>query len=210
MEGTNYWDVLTALAWPLAIAGLFVYYRSNLTQLIDAFTAKFEHAADIKIGNIELKGARLDPSSGAPDVSIDGNDYSKITATPADRAARDDQYNRTRSLMLVHRIRPSEKKGQAFDISIFLVRKTSKDNKTARFNDVDYVEYYLGRWFGDKPNGSRYVVRTSENGFAMTTSAFGSPLCIAKIHFHDGEVVETYRYLDFEMQEDFGRSYSSS
>lgn len=204
MEGSNFWDVLSALAWPTAIAALFVFYRSNLTRLIDAFTSKFERSADIKIGNIELKGARLDPSPDAPDVSIDGNDYSKIKATETERTQRDGQYNKTRSLMLVHRIRPSEKKGQEFDISIFLVRKTSKDNKTARFNDVDFVEYYLGRWFGDKPNGSKFVVRTPDNGFAMTTSAYGSPLCIAKIHFHDGEIVEAHRYLDFEMKEVFG------
>lgn len=204
MEGSNFWDVLSALAWPAAIAALFLFYRSNLTRLIDAFTSKFERAADIKLGSIELKGARLDPSPDAPEVAIDGNDYSREKASEADRSERDKLYNATRSLMLVHRIRPSEKKGQEFDISIFLVRKVSKDNTTARFNDVDYVEYYLGRWFGGKPHGSKFVVRTPDNGFAMTTSAFGSPLCVAKIHFHDGKVAETYRYLDFEMKEVFG------
>ena len=204
MEGSNFWDVLSALAWPGAIAALFLFYRSHLTRLIDAFTSKFERAADIKLGSIELKGARLDPSPEAPEVAIDGNDYSRVKAEETDRLERDRLYNSTRSLMLVHRIRPSEKKGQEFDISIFLTRKTSKDNKTARFNDVDFVEYYLGRWFGGKPHGSKFVVRTPDNGFAMTTSAYGSPLCVAKIHFHDGEVAETYRYLDFEMKEVFG------
>lgn len=204
MEGSNFWDVLSAMAWPAAIAALFVFYRPNLTRLIDAFTAKFERAADIKLGSIELKGARLDPSPNAPEVAIDGNAYSREKASETDRSKRDKLYNSTRSLMLVHRIRPSAKQGQEFDISVFLVRKESEDNTTARFNDVDFVEYYLGRWFGGKPHGSKFVVRTPDNGFAMTTSAYGSPLCVAKIHFHDGEVAETYRYLDFEMQAVFG------
>lgn len=204
MEGSNFWDVLSALAWPGAIAALFLFYRSHLTRLIDAFISKFERAADIKLGSIELKGARLDPSPEAPEVAIDGNRYSRVKAEETDRTERDKLYNATRSLMLVHRIRPSEKKGQEFDISIFLARKTSKDNTTAHFDDVDFVEYYLGRWFGGKPHGSKFVVRTPDNGFAMTTSAYGSPLCVAKIHFRDGTVAETYRYLDFEMKEVFG------
>lgn len=44
-------------------------------------------------------------------------------------------------------------------------------------------------------------MRTPDNGFAMTTSEYGSPLCVAKIHFHDGEVAENYRNLDFEIKE---------
>ena len=203
MEGSNFWDVFSAFAWPITIAGIFLLYRSHLTRLIDAFTSKFERASDIRLGNIELKGALLDPSPDASDIVIDSNDYSKVKATETERNERDELYKKTRSLMLVHRISPSEKEGQKFDISIFLNRKQSRENTTADFNDVDHVEYYLGHRFGGRPNGSKFVVKTPVNGFAMTTSAYGSPLCVAKIHFKDGHVAETYRYLDFEMAEVF-------
>ena len=197
------------MAWPILIGTVFFFYRPNLTRLIDAFTAKFENADDIKVGSIELKGARMDPTSDGQisivgDVAIDGNDYATQAASLADRERRNELYDKTRSLMLAHRIRPSRKKGQTFDISIFLVRKSSKELTTARFQDVSYVEYYFGKMFGEKPNGGKFIVRTPDNGFAMTTSAYGSPLCVAKIHFQDGEVAETYRYLDFEMAEVFG------
>ena len=102
--------------------------------------------------------------------------------------------------MLTHRIRPSKKEGQEFDISIFLIRKPSKIIQSAKFKDVEYVEYYLGKYFGGKPRGAKFIVKNPSNGFAMTTSAYGPPLCIAKIHFRDGNIAETYRFLDFEMQ----------
>ena len=181
MDGSNFWDVLAAFAWPAAFGALLVIYRSNFTQVIDALTVKFERASEIKFGSIELKGAVLDPSpdGDAPSengIAIDGNDYSREKATPAEQHQRDEIYNKTRSLMLVHRIRPSQKKGQEFDISIFLARKTSKDFETARFSHIDYVEYYLGSFFGGKPRGSKFIVRAPDSGFAMTTSAYGSPL----------------------------------
>lgn len=74
-------------------------------------------AADTKLGSIELKGARLYSSPDEPEVAIDGNHYSREKAGEADRSGRDKLYNTTRSLMLVHRIRPSEKTGQEFDTS---------------------------------------------------------------------------------------------
>lgn len=205
MTTSNFWDLLAAATWPAAIVLLLVFYRGHLSRLIEAFTEKFETATEVKLGTIELKSVVLDVGE-LPDVSIEGNDYSRRAATQAERDARYDIYNKTRSLMLAHRIRPSPKKGQKFDISIFLVRKTSKHNTTGRFNDIAFVEYYLGHYFGQKPHGDTFVVRTPENGFAMTTSAYGSPLCVARIHFHDGEVAETSRYLDFEMAQVFGQS----
>lgn len=201
LPGTNFWDVLSAFAWPGTLGILLIIYRSKLTQLVDAFTKKFERASEIKLGNIELKGPILDPTSTK--VPLDGNDYSREAATSDDFKRRNDIYENTRSLMLAHRIRPSKKAGQKFDISVFLVRKTSKHSVTARLNDVDFVEYYFGGYFGEKPHGSKFIVRTSDNGFAVSTSAYGSPLCVAKIHFHDGVIAETYRYLDFEMESVF-------
>ncbi len=209
MSPSNLWDVLSALAWPVVLAALLFFYRHKLTELVDAFTAKFQTASHIKLGTVELKGPLVDPSeeggvSAGDGLPFDGNEYSRVRATKKDMDARDAIYDSTRSLMLAHRIRPSKNPGQKYDISIFLVRKFSKNQTTARFNDVDHVEYYLGKWFGGKAYGSKYVVRTSDNGFAMTTSAYGSPLCVAKIHFHDGTMAETSRYLDFEMAPVFG------
>ena len=180
-----------------------------MTSLVDAFSNKFENASEIKVGSIELKGPIVDPSTNSflnldTNIPIEGNDYSKVKASVEEERARGQIYKDTRGLMLTHRIKPSKKKGQVFDISIFLIQKASKSNPPAKFQDVKFVEYYLGSMFGGGPNGSKFIVKETSNGFAMTTSAYGPPLCIAKIHFKDGEVAEASRFLDFEMQAVFG------
>ncbi len=215
MNGSNIYDLVSAFAWPAALILVAVIYKSKFSRLAEAFVQKFENAKDVKLGSIELKGPIVDPATSDfcdpnDNVPITGNGYEKIAASKEERESRDAAYRSTKNLMLAHRIRPSSKEKQKFDISLFLVRKESKHAKTASYKDVVFVEYYLGSYFGEKPNGSKYLVKNPDNGFAMTISAYGSPLCIATIHFVDGTITETSRFLDFEMGAVFDKAASAS
>jgi len=57
------------------------------------------------------------------------------------------------------------------------------------------VEYYFGKHWGNQIFTS--IDRARD--FVITTSAYGSFMCIAKLCFSDGEQVMINRYVDFEM-----------
>ena len=88
---------------------------------------------------------------------------------------------------------------------MFLTRKVRKGILNAEFSDVEAVEYYFGEHFGRREFGDIYHVTSPENGFAMTTSAYGEPLCVARILFKNGETGITSRYIDFEMSGAFSK-----
>jgi prokaryotic YEATS domain len=90
----------------------------------------------------------------------------------------------------VHRLSPSKQTKQVYDVLIFL-----KAHKEASLLDVEKVEYYFGKHWGNKI----FTSTNKWNSFAIGTSAFGTFLCTAHVHFTDGYVSKTWRYIDFEM-----------
>ncbi len=202
----NVWSLLSALPWPVAIGGVAYCFRSQLADLAEAFVTKFKAATKIKIAGIELEGEYFAPK-GAPDVSavsaLDGNSRLEIPANKSDSERRNEIYNGSRHLMLAHKIAPSKLRGQKYDLSVFLIRKTRSGVESATFDDVKQVSYYLGSYFGSGEQGAKFVVSNPNNGFAMKTSAYGQALCVAEIEFKDGVVTRQYRFLDFAMGEVF-------
>lgn len=200
MEGlSNHWDFLSSLAWPVTISLMLLLFFGNIGRVLTALANQLEKATELKLfGSLELKGPRVDP--GAAEIEIEGNIVTKRKATEEEFNKRNNIYDSSRHLMLVHRIKPSTVPGQKFDISVFLSRKVRKGKQAAEFQEVEYVEYYFGEYFGRKPHGDVYTVKNSENGFAMTTSSYGGAICVATIRFKDGHVAIVSRFIDFEMQ----------
>ena len=196
----NIWSLLSALPWPVAVVGIAYNFRKQLSEIAESLVEKFKRATKVKIGALELEGQYFDPKGSA---KIDGNIRSEIAASKEENDQRENIYKNSRYLMLAHKIAPSLEKGQKFDVSIFLVRKTRSGVNAANFDDVEEVSYYLGSYFGQSKYGSKFVIRDPTNGFAMKTSAYGQALCIAEIKFRDGKKAEQYRFLDFSMGEIF-------
>jgi hypothetical protein len=100
-------------------------------------------------------------------------------------------YSSHRSLFLTHIIRPSSKPGQAFDVFVYLIRHKSED-----LSDVRVAEFFLGPYWENK-----VFPAVEQNGFiGISTSAYGTFLCICRVTFTDGEHIYLERYVDFEMQ----------
>ncbi len=205
-ESSNAWDAIVGLAWPFLIGGSVWWFRDEIRHLLNALSEKLESASELKLGGLELKGP---PTDKFQELEFSGGrDYKREVATEQDERDRQQVYKDSRYFMLTHRIRPSKVKGQEFDISIYLTKKiTERVDQHSRYElvDIEKVEYYLGRFFGDKPHGSKFVVRNAKDGFAITTSSYGPPLCIAHVTFKDGHRCELRRYLDFEMRSVFPR-----
>jgi hypothetical protein len=107
---------------------------------------------------------------------------------------RGDLYERNRDIFLAHRIRPSTRPGQSYDVFVFLVG--AHDAKPADI--VAQADFFLGRYWSNR------VISVSNSGvgetLGMTTAAYGPALCICRVVFKDppGEAI-LHRFLDFEM-----------
>ena len=98
-----------------------------------------------------------------------------------------------RGLFVVHTWRPSTQSGQVADITIRLHEHGPEWTPISN-GDVERVEYYLGSSFF----GGKAVSKTNANdGFRLDVSAWGSTVCVARVHFRNEDPVEIYRYLDF-------------
>jgi hypothetical protein len=107
-------------------------------------------------------------------------------------------YSEQRNLFLTHTWRPSETPGQVADISIRIEehrrRRDPYSDRPLSDSLVEKVEYHVGRsWFG-----GRSVIKTNaEEGFKLDISAYGTTLCLARVHFKDSPSIVLQRFLDF-------------
>ncbi|UCE58910.1 MAG: hypothetical protein JSU63_15890 [Phycisphaerales bacterium] len=114
-------------------------------------------------------------------------------SSPEGRAAhRQEIRNNNRGVFLVHVLRPSQRRGQKFDLFIYLKR-----HKSSSFDDIERAEFFFGKYWGNK-----IYTGTENNGvIGVSTSAYGSFLCTCRVTFkgEDKHVVMLERYIDFEM-----------
>ena len=115
-----------------------------------------------------------------------------VTETPDEwNARRNETYAGHRNLFLTHIIRPSSTPGQTFDVFIYLIRHKSED-----FSDIRVAEFFLGPYWANK-----VFAAVERNGFiGISTSAYGTFLCVCRVTFNDGTHLYLERYIDFETQ----------
>ncbi len=101
-------------------------------------------------------------------------------------------YEKNRGIFLTHVIKTSDIEGQEYDVFIYLIRHKSND-----FSDIKYAEFFLG------PYWDNLVFKATEEtkGFiGISTSAYGTFLCLCRITFSDDSQIEVHRYVDFEAE----------
>jgi len=115
-------------------------------------------------GKIELKQAPY----VAPGLPVLGQATARSAANSSWTAERDHDYDRTHRLELVHVYRPSKRKEQRFDISIYLVRHVSggEPNQSQGFTEISKAEFFFGPSWGDQVfevanNGAVIGINTS-------------------------------------------------
>jgi hypothetical protein len=134
---------------------------------------------------------RVGPGIPVQNVGVDSL-RGPVTETPDDwHARRNSIYADRRGVFLTHIIRPSSKHGQTFDVFIYLIRHKSDD-----LSDIRVAEFFLGPYWENK-----VFPAVERNGFiGISTSAFGTFLCLCRVTFIDGSHLYLDRYIDFEMQ----------
>jgi hypothetical protein len=206
------WTSLVGLAWPAVIlVVVFIFFR-NIRDLCSAFISRFERDEVIKIGSWEFKGARIQRrKEEAKHEGVDVFEDKEIELRPA--TAADFEHRKllryeSKFVRLVHRVFLTGREDYPYRVLVYLkVERVlpeldqDKGFQPARINDVDYVEYYLGKYFGSGNWGSWFIIRNANQAFAIEYLTYDEVTCIARIHFHKGEPVEVRRYLDTEMGE---------
>lgn len=134
---------------------------------------------------------RVGPGIPVHDIGLESL-RGPVVETPDEwNQRRNAVYAAHRKLFLTHVIRPSSKPKQKFDVFIYLLRHKSDD-----FSDVRVAEFFLGPYWENK-----VFPAVEHKGFiGISTSAYGTFLCVCRVTFTDGTSIYLDRYVDFEMQ----------
>lgn len=103
---------------------------------------------------------------------------------------RKNLYEINRRVFLVHFVKPSQKQGQLYDVFIYLYRHKFDD-----LSDIKYAEFFLGPYWKNK---IFQAVEETKGFIGISTSAYGTFLCICRVTFQDNHQIELNRYIDFE------------
>ncbi len=188
---SSFWGSLPGLLWfGLVLLALFTY-RHEIRDFVQTVGLRLKSGASVKILSVEIGPVYVATTGATVDNRFiqsrvdDERDPSKT------RYEERKQYSEpVRKIFLVHRLSPSKQPKQLYDVLAFL-----KAGKGASLLDVEKVEYYFGKHWGN-----RIFTSTNKwNSFAIGTSAYGPFLCTAHVFFNDGYVAKTWRYIDFEM-----------
>jgi len=180
--------VLPSLLWFLLVVILLLSFRGTIRDGISVLMWRLKSGAEIKIASFELGKTYVSPD---PSITTDAH----LIEVREDQERRRYQqrgqyYLPNRDLFLVHRLVPSSKPGQLYDILIYLI-----PHKEATLACVKKVDYYFGPHWGERI----FTSTDRAKGFAISTSAFGPFVCTAELYFTDGQRTIIWRYIDFEM-----------
>lgn len=193
----DYVPLFQTLVWAALIVGGLIVFRKELRKVLDILYSRLQTGSEFEVAGVFKIGAALREleyvQPGQPSqesTPIQG----ELKTTEQRIKHRHDIERHNREVFLAHVIEPSSKRGQKFDIFIYLIR-----HKAPNLSDVDYAEFFLGRYWGNR------VFRIENSGklIGLSTSAYGSVLCTCRVVFKDGYETMLDRYIDFEMSRAF-------
>lgn len=170
-------------------------FKTSLTQrhFCQTFAGKEDLTAKVvaDVGRHIAMSATPKVGPGLPIQDIGIDSYRGMpTETPDEwNGRRNGVYSHNRGLFLTHVIKPSAKPGQEFDVFIYLLRHKSND-----VSDVRVADFFLGPYWENKVFSA-----IERQGFiGISTSAYGTFLCLCRVTFMDGFQLDLERYIDFE------------
>jgi hypothetical protein len=196
------------IAWPLIVLILALCFRGQLTKLVEAIRTRVEAGAAIKFFSFELKDFRGTLVKSTAQLGV-GDDISSplIKLVPAAKNDFDERQKiryESDFVRLVHTVWLDAGAKHAVLVSVYVKIEApdstlDNDKIPGRLNSINYVRYYLGKYFGSPPYGDWFEVKNSKDGFAIKYYAVDEINCCAEVYFHGRpEPVKLYRFLDLE------------
>lgn len=198
--------VLARLAFPNVHArfdgtSLTLFGVAGTALLVPYLLREIPRLKRVKYGGAELEfrdlEQQLSPAPAQPPAADarTGETLASPTAETLEAGRTWSEYReavkeRSREVFLAHVLRPSTRKGQKYDLFIFLSRGSNPD-----LSDVDHAEFFFGRYWQNR------VFRAENSGerIGVSTSAYGPFLAVCRITFKDGYQACVERLIDFEM-----------
>lgn len=183
------WSALETVLWVFVVVFILIRYREQIQSLLTSLVLRIRGGAAVKIFGIEFGGIRV-ASNGRPTSK---RISARIDENGKWREARNRLYEQNKHVFIAHRLFPSEQSGQTYDILVYLMPHSDRGGT---LTGITHVEYYFGNAWGNQV----FTANDCSNRFAILISAFGEGfLCTARLHFLDKSIVDTWRYIDFEM-----------
>jgi hypothetical protein len=190
--------LLQTLSWVGLIVFALLFLRVPVQRTAAAFARRVEGDGDVELTLGSVFSAKLGQLDSLTPVAPGPPDSAAAGDPPSWTDERETIARSTRSLHLVHVIKPSAERGPGwFEIFAFLVgHRRQKDGHPPDLSDVVRAEFFLGRHWGN-----RIIEAEIRPGrpIGLATSAYGPTLCLCRVTFADGGTAVLSRYLDFEM-----------
>lgn len=179
--------VVSSVLWILFWSALVMLFRVEVRTFLRTVLTRVQHGASVKLWNLEIGAVNALPSA------LEKTESGVWRPDADERRANERSafYERTRRVMLVHKLFSSTEKGELYDILIYVV-----PSKDGTLSGVHRLEYFFG---GHRWKNRIFVASDRSRGFPVLTAAYGPFLCTAEVFFTDGEHVMLHRYIDFEM-----------
>lgn len=189
IELKEYVPLFQTLLWILLIVTLIIIFRKRIIKFYEIFTYRIECGSSFKIPGFEVGKILKENLEYMPQnaklVSI-----STHSEEDKREIERTNIYKNNNGIFLTHVIAPSNKPNQKFDIFIYLLRHNINN-----FDDVEYTEFFFGHMWGNKI----YKEYLKNGIIGISTSAYAPFLCTCKVKLKDGDIINLYRYIDFEI-----------
>ncbi len=180
-------SAIPTLLWCVLLGGATFVFRHDIRRILRLIVARLQQGSSVKLGSIEIGAVIAMP---ARMEKADATRSARKDDGPR-KTEREDYYERSRRVMLVHTLSPSTEEGELYDILIYVIPAVR-----GSVNGVAQVEYF----FGGHGWGDRIFTATDRSrGFPVLTAAYGPFLCTANVIFTDGTSMMLHRYIDFEM-----------
>ena len=134
--------ILNSFLWFVFLLILVILFRKNIAQVLYSLSWRVKSGAQVKIASLELGATYVAPDT---DILKGGGVIEARQDKQRKRyAERGNYYLPNRDIFMVHRLAPSKRPNQLYDILIYLV-----PHKAATLACVQKVEYYFGPHWKD-------------------------------------------------------------
>jgi hypothetical protein len=184
---------LAPFVWPALALAAAVLLRRQIFTVLDLLIRRLGEGGALSLGPLKLSEVKVMVGPNRVVVRSQNVEAQDDNGIGAQR--KEALYKSNRYVFLTHRLYRSLTPGQAFDVLLYLIPRTTADAPLDALAHVKEVRYFLGRYWGNK-----IIIATNRwDNFAIAISAWGNTACLAEIVFNDGETVTQWRYIDFEM-----------
>lgn len=153
---------MPTILWVVFAISIVIIFRVDISRLLKTLSWRIRTGASLKVGVIEIGQSYVSPGANLSDKS--GYVETRKDENQARYTQREQYYVPNRNVQLVHKLAPSERPGQLYDMLICLI----PHGYGATLASVAWVEYYFGKSRGERI----FISRDRARSFSVATSAY--------------------------------------